>query len=422
MPSPSRVILHLDLDAFFAQAEVLAAPALKGKPLIVGGIPGGRGVVATASYEARVYGISSGMSLLEAARRCPDAVFLPCHPPRYFDLSSRLLRLLLTRTPAVEVASIDEAYLDASRLVADLTGGFALAKSIQDDVRRRLALSCSIGVGENKLVAKMAAGLRKPGGLTCLDRAEFGKRFHPEPVSTLYGVGIATTPKLERIGIRTVADLAAAPDRVLRSLFGVWGPLLGSAARGEDESPVIPYHSRPDAKSIGHEYTLPRDESDRDEVRRVFLGLCDEVASDLRAEGWMAGSVHIRIRWRDWKTIGRQCGLVRPADSARRIFHAGWRLFEMNDSGMPVRLIGISAAHLVPKARVIKPGDLFDEGGEEELTRAIDQVRESFGRGILKRASLLKPGSRGVPSPAIARSAVRGRSAAESQAKDGQGR
>jgi DNA polymerase IV len=390
MPSPSRVILHLDMDAFFAQAEALAAPSLRGKPLVVGGVPGGRGVVATASYEARRFGIRSGMSLIEAARRCPDAIFLPCHPSRYFDLSARLLRILLDRSPSVEVASIDEAYLEASQLVVDLAGGTRLARSIQDEVRRRLRLSCSIGIGESKLVAKMAAGLRKPGGITCLDRAGFRERFHPEPVSTLYGVGTATAPKLERVGIRTIADLAAASDRLLKDLFGVWGPLLGAAARGEDDSPVVPYHSRPKAKSIGHEYTLPRDERDRGEVRRILLGLCDEVSIDLRSEGWKTGAVHLKLRWSDWKTISRQRVLDRPTDSARRMYNAGLRLFEESDSGSPVRLLGVSASHLVRAARVLDPSDLFGFDGEGDLERTIDQLRDSFGRGGLRRASLLK--------------------------------
>jgi DNA polymerase IV len=394
MLSSARVILHLDLDAFFAQAEVLAAPSLRGKPLVVGGIPGARGVVATASYEARRFGIGSGMSLAEAARRCRAAIFLPCHPARYFDLSARLLKLLLNLTPAVEVASIDEAYLDATRLVPDLAGGAKLAGSIQDEVRDTLRLSCSIGVGENKLVAKMAAGLRKPGGLVCLDREAFRARFHPEPVSVLYGIGPATAPKLERIGIHTIADLARTPDHALRDLFGIWGPLLGAAARGDDESPVVPYHARPEAKSLGHEYTLPRDQVDRVEIFRLLLGLCDEVAGDLRAEGWRAGSIHIKVRWSDWKSIGRQRTLDSPTDSARRLFNAGRRLFEQNDSGKAVRLIGVSAADLSPAKRAADPGNLFGDPDGRELDAAIDKLRDAFGRGAIKRASMISGRSR----------------------------
>jgi DNA polymerase-4 len=306
----------------------------------------------------------------------------------------------LNRTPAVEVASIDEAYLDATRLVADLAGGYELAQSIQDEVRNTLRLSCSIGVGESKLVAKMAAGLNKPGGLACLDRAAFRARFHPEHVSVLYGVGPATTPKLEKIGIHTIADLAMTPDHVLSDLFGVWGPLLGAAARGDDESPVVPYHARPKAKSLGHEYTLPRDQDDRGEVLRVLLGLCDEVASDLRAEGWRAGAIHVKIRWSDWTSIGRQRTLDSPTDSTRRLFNAGRRLFEQNDTGKAVRLIGISAADLSPAKRAVDPGDLFGDRDGREMDAAIDKLRDSFGRGAIKRASLIAGEARSSPDPA----------------------
>jgi DNA polymerase-4 len=178
-------------------------------------------------------------------------------------------------------------------------------------------------------------------------------------------------------------------------LFGVWGPLLGAAARGEDGSPVVPYHARPKAKSIGHEYTLPRDERDRGEVRRILLGLCDEVSIDLRSEGWKAGAVHLKLRWSDWKSISRQRVLDLPTDSGRRMYNAGLRLFEQNDSGSPVRLIGVSASHLVPAARVLDPSDLFGFDGEGDLDRTIDQLRDSFGRGVLRRASLMSEAPRG---------------------------
>ena len=404
MPSASRVILHLDLDAFFAQAEILAAPSLRGKPLIVGGIPGARGVVATASYEARRFGVHSGMSLAEAARRCPRAIVLPCSPARYFDLSARLLKLLLRRTPAVEVASIDEAYLDVTRLARDLPAGTEIARSLQAEVRDLLRLSCSVGVGENKLVAKMAAGLQKPGGLVCLDREAFRARFHGEPVSVLFGVGVATAPKLEEMGIRTIADLARAPDRLLSSHFGIWGPVLGRAARGDDESPVVSYHARPEAKSLGHEYTLPHDEKDRGEVFRILLGLCDEVAGDLRAEGWRAGTVHIKIRWSSWKSIGRQRRLDTPTDSARRLYQAGRRLFEQNDTGEAVRLIGLSASELSHARLTIDSRDLFGDTEGREMEGAIDKLREAFGRGAIKRASMISdsaPASARAPDQGI---------------------
>ena len=384
-----RVILHVDMDAFFAQAEVLADPRLRGKPLIVGGIPGQRGVVATASYEARAFGVRSGMPLAEALRRCPNAVFLPCHSARYLDLSARILKLLLEWTPRVEPASIDEAFLDMTENGGGLVSGDRIAAAIQSSLAARLRLSCSVGIGPNKLIAKMACGMRKPRGRTLLDRDGFFERFGAEPVGVLYGVGPASVPKLHASGIRTVADLAAAPDRLLHGMFGVWGPVLGAAARGEDESPVVPYHATPKAKSLGHDYTLPRDESDRTELRRLLLGLCDEVALDMRMEGWVGSTIHLKVRWSDFTTLGRQMRLSQPTASTRSLFRATHGLFRRCDTGRPVRLLGVGVSDLA-HAPASRPADLFDDGRLDAFETAVDTLRRTHGRGILRRASLIR--------------------------------
>ncbi len=384
-----RVILHIDMDAFFAQAETLADPRLRGKPLIVGGIPGQRGVVATASYEARAFGIRSGMPLTEAARRCPTAVFLPCHSVRYLDLSARIMKHLLGRTPLVEPASIDEAFLDARGIAGDISTGEALAASIQEQILDQLQLTCSVGIGPNKLIAKMASGLRKPGGRTSLDVVRFRARFSNEPVGALYGVGKASIPKLDALGIRRVVDLAVAPDRVLLRLFGIWGPVLGAAARGEDGSPVIPYHATPRAKSLGHEYTLPRDECDRSELRRLLLGLCDEVGWDMRAEGWVGDTVHLKIRWSDFTSLGRQIRLGERSASTRRLIRAALAMFRQCDLDRPVRLLGVSVSGLGP-ATGVATRDLFDDDRVDEFETAIDDLRRRHGRGSVRRASLIR--------------------------------
>jgi DNA polymerase IV len=386
-----RVVLHIDMDAFFAQAEVLADPRLRGRPVVVGGIPGQRGVVATASYEARVFGIHSGMSLTEAQRRCPGAIFLPCHSKRYLDLSARILQMLLEITPIFEPASIDEAFLDARGIAADLERGAELARTIQSRTYERLNLTCSVGIGPNKLIAKMASALRKPSGRTAMDTAAFRAFFWPEPVGVLYGVGKASIPKLEAIGIRTVGELAVAPVSVLRTLFGVWGPLLGAAARGEDESPVIAYHATPRAKSLGHEYTLPHDEEDRTELHRLLLGLCDEVGSDMRAEGWVGDTVHLKIRWSDFTMVGRQVRLQEPTASTLRLVRTTRALFRQCDLDRPVRLMGVSVSGLVP-ATGIATRDLFDGENAETFESAIDTLRRLHGRGIVRRASMIREG------------------------------
>jgi len=388
-----RVILHVDMDAFFAQAEVLADPRLQGKPLVVGGFPGQRGVVATASYEARPYGIHSGMPLAEAARLCPHAVFLPCHSARYFDLSARILKLLLARTPLVEMASIDEAFLDASDLVADLREGDGLAVSIQGDLGRSLRLSCSVGTAPNKLIAKMASALDKPGGRTVLGCGAFRSRFAGEPVSMLYGIGPATAALLSRAGIDRIGQLAGVPEGRLARLLGKWGPVLGAAARGEDESPVIAYHSTREAKSLGHEYTLPVDVEDRSEIRRLLLALSDEVACDLRREGRVGDTVHLKVRWNDFRTIFRQCRFSAPLRTSKALFQTAWALFLRSDTGQRVRMLGISVSGLVAQAITPRAGDLFGSDRSDDLDCAADAIRRLFGHGAIRRASLLTKGA-----------------------------
>jgi len=431
-----RTILHVDLDAFFAQAERLAVPRLRSKPLIVGGFPGTRGVVACASYEARPSGIHAGMSLTEAARRCPDAVFLPCHPARYVDLSVRMLKLLLRLTPCVEMASIDEAFLEiqenpsgsmenvctsrsphvdpsgsmenvctsrnphvdpsgsmenvcsSAETRGHLEAAIPLACSIGHAIEERLGLSASIGLGPNKLIAKMASGLDKPGGLTVLDRTQFCRRFHPEPVTALYGVGPATARTLETIGIRKIGQLASASPSKLRSLFGVWGSLLGAAARGEENSPVIPYHERPHAKSLGHEVTLPIDTSDRFVLRRILLSVCDEVATDLRREKKTGRTIHLKLRSDAIEMRTMQMRLTIATSSTQTIYRAAWRMLTQRLNGRPIRMLGVSVSGLAAGSTA-KTGDLFDSGRLDQLDRAIDSIQDRFGRRTVHRASLL---------------------------------
>ncbi|MDM7917039.1 MAG: DNA polymerase IV, partial [Candidatus Eisenbacteria bacterium] len=345
----------------------------------------------------RAWGVRSGIPLSEAARLCPVAVFVPCHSSRYFDHSARILALLLRRTPLVEMASIDEAFLDASGIVGrgGLAEGEALAASIQNEIHSRLRLTCSIGIGPNKLLAKTASGLRKPRGRTVLDIEGFRSRLGPEPVEALYGVGRATGGKLRRMGITTVSQLASAPEGALRAAFGVWGPVRRAAARGEDDSPVVPHHATPEAKSLGHEYTLPKDERDRRQLRRLLLGLSEEVGFDLRSEGWRGGTVHLKLRWSDFRTIGRQTKLARPTDATRDLYRVSCALLEAIDTGEPVRLLGLSVSDLqrsgldLGEVRSSEQQELFDEGKESALESAADRIRGSFGRGSIRRASLL---------------------------------
>jgi DNA polymerase-4 len=338
------------------------------------------------------------MSLSEAERIIPDAVFLPCNPPRYFDLSGRMLRILLQRTPLVEPSSIDEAFLDAAGLARTLDEGDALAGSIQEEIERKLGLSSSAGIAPNKRIAKAASSERKPGGRTVLDVDAYRARFSGRSVTALDGVGEMTATRLADEGIRSVGDLAAAPPSFLRNILGSRGPLLREAARGEDDSPVVPIHSAPDPRSLGHEYTLHRDESDREAIRRVILALSEEVAWDLQDEKMIPDTIHLSVRWGKGGTGSRQSRVREGTSSARAIFRIALELFRCLDDGGGVRTVGISVSGLErfdpERGRGVSSGDLFGSGKEERIDAVTGTLRSIYGRGVLRRAFLLRESPR----------------------------
>jgi len=385
--TPARVLLHVDMDAYFAGVEVLANPALRGLPVIVGGHPGSRGVVATASYEARPFGIRPGMPLAEAARRCPRAVFLPGDPPKYVFYSLRLLELLRGFSPQVEPFSIDEAFVELSGQARTLVEGRDVAVEVQRAIDRRLALSASIGVGPNKLVAKMASGLDKPHGITVLDRADFRRRFWPRTAGELFGVGEKTAAALALLGIRTIGDLAQAPPAGLVRAFGVIGGALRHMARGEDSTPLIPYYEGLPIKSMGHEHTLARDEADPERLAAMLLRLTEQVARRLRQAGLAGRTVTVKLRFIDFRTITRRRTLDLPTDEEQRIFPVARDLLFRNQNGAPLRLIGVSVSGLAGGA-----GTEYLFGADRRRRRVIgaaDRLRDRFGENVLTRARVL---------------------------------
>lgn len=383
----ARVLLHVDMDAYFAGVEILANPALRGLPVVVGGLPGSRGVVATASYEARPFGIHPGMPLAEAARRCPRAVFLPGDPPKYVFYSLRLLDLLRGFSPQVEPFSIDEAFLELSGQVRTLDEGRAVAVAIQQAVDRRLRLSASIGVGPNKLVAKMASGVDKPHGITMLDRAAFCRRFWPLAAGELFGVGEKTAAALALLGIRTIGDLALAPHAGLVRAFGVIGGALRHMARGEDSTPLIPYYEGLPIKSMGHEHTLSRDQADPERLAAMLLRLTEQVARRLRQAGLAGRTVTVKLRFADFRTITRRRTLDLPTDEEQRIFPVARDLLVRNQGGAPLRLIGVSVSGLSGGS-----GTEYLFGADRrrrQVIGAADLLRDRFGENVLTRARVL---------------------------------
>src|SRR3989442_437556 len=326
--------MHVDLDAFYASVEQLRRPELRGKPVIVGGagVEGERGVVAATSYEAGPFGVRSAMPLSRARRLCPPAVVIPCDFPAYREASKSVFAILDRYSPVIEPIALDEAYLDLTGEDALMGPADSVAVRLRDEVKSRCGLDLSIGVASCKLVAKVASELRKPRGLVVVPPGEEASFLAPLPLSRLPGCGPATAVKLERVGVRTIGDLAALPDPLLGELFGQYGRALGSHARGIDASPVMPPG---DPKSISREITFDRDVSDARKVRETALGLLQDVGQSLRAHGLSARTVLLKIRYQPFDTQSRQATLPYPTDRADQLARPPRPLLEPQPAAPP---------------------------------------------------------------------------------------
>ncbi len=382
-------ILLADMDAFFASVEQLDRPHLRGRPVVVCGDPGRRGVVTAASYEARPSGVRAGMSLAEARRLCPGAEYVEGHPERYVALSLQLLDLYLSFTPDVEPFSVDEAFLGLDPKEATLDQAEAVARRVQHAVDERFRLGVSVGVGPNKLVAKMAAGLGKPRGLTALDEEGFRRAFWPLEVQELWGVGPKLAGRMRSLGIMTVGDLARAPVPSLKAAFGVVGPSLREAAWGRDDTPLVPYHQGADPKSMGHEVTLSADSADPAFLEGTLLRLADQVARRLRGGGFVGRTVTLRLRDERFVTVTRQRALEGYTDDHRLIFETARALWRAHWQGGPLRLLGVSVSAL-ERGREHPQAELFEEDRREDrLTKTLDRLRDRMGEAALVPAGSL---------------------------------
>ena len=378
-------ILHVDLDAFFAAVEQRDRPELRGKPVVVAvGGPNDRGVVSTASYEARRYGIRSAMPLRTAARLCRDAVFVPVDGHKYRTVSRQFMDILRRYTPAVEQVSIDEAFLDIAG--SEVLHGTAeqIARHIKVGVRSELHLSVSVGVASTKLVAKIASDLRKPDGLVAVAIGTEAAFLAPLPISRLWGVGEKTAAVLSELGVRTIGDLAALPDDLLTRRFGSQGRVLGQRARGIDPSPVS---TGEPARSVSHEHTFDVDTADAEALERTLLDLSEGVASRLRAGGVRARTISVKVRDASFATITRQRTLQEPTDQTEVVFGAALDLARPHLRGTRVRLLGVGASHLGDGEQMA----LFDATDERRrrATEAADEIRRRFGSRAIRRARLL---------------------------------
>jgi DNA polymerase-4 len=394
-----RRILHLDMDAYFAALEVQACPFLKGRPVVVGALPGARGVVASASYEAREFGIRAGMPAAQARRMCPQAQFVPCHPGLYIDTSRRILRHLLTFTAKVEMFSIDEAFLDITDLLtahrdghAGWSGAQELAVEIAGSIERAFNLPCSIGVGPNKLIAKMASKLQKPRGITTLGAEAFRGRFWHRPVDDLFGIGEKTASSLMIFGIETIGDLAHTPVDYLRGRFGVFGEAMQAMAWGEDATPVIAAHDTPAAKSLGHEHTVARDIQSPDEGLALLLALTERVAGQLREEGSEGRCVTIKLRFSDFSSLMRQRTLPYPTQETRDVYRAAKDLFLRNYCGEGLRLIGLAMGGLIATQGRKQMGLFPEDRRYADYLDTVDRIRREHGEESLQPAGAIASG------------------------------
>ena len=377
------------MDAFYAAIEQHDQPSLRGKPVIVGGRPDTRGVVSTCSYEARKFGVHSAMPLREAARRCPQGVFVPGRMSRYVEVSRQVFAILDQYSPLVEPLSLDEAFLDVSGCERLLGPPPCIARRIVARIQAELGLTASVGIAPNKFLAKVASDLRKPRGFVLVRPDEIGEFLAPLSVGRIWGVGEKTEEYLRKIGITTVGALRALPREVLVASLGQGGAALHDLCRGVDERPVAPEET---AKSIGAEITFPEDRDDREHLAATLLFLADRVARRARRVGARGRTVQLKLRDQDFQTFTRRRTLDRPTDREETIFATVKRLAEELAWGRKkVRLLGVSLANLT-EAGAGEQGALFRDTSGEKLDRlhaALDTVREKYGDRAIVRAGTM---------------------------------
>ncbi|PWU45418.1 DNA polymerase IV [Micromonospora globispora] len=380
-------ILHVDMDAFFASVEVRRRPELRGRPVVVGGV-GPRGVVSSASYEARRYGVRSAMPTARARALCPHAVYLPPDFSQYTAASRAVMQIFRDVTPLVEPLSLDEAFLDVAGARRLFGSPVEIARLIRRRVAEEQELTCSVGVAPSKFVAKLGSTRAKPDGLLVVPADRVLDFLHPLPVAALWGVGERSAEGLRRLGLNTVGDLAEAPFGLLRRAVGEAAAAhLHELAWGRDPRSVTPEHVE---KSIGAEVTFDVDVTDPLEIRRALLALAEKVGARLRAAGQVGRTISLKVRLADFRTVNRSRTLPVPTDTAREMFDTAWALWTALDPGEPVRLVGVrmeglAAAEETPRQLTLGA----PERGWREAEAAVDAAAARFGRSVIGPASLL---------------------------------
>ena len=388
-----RLVFHVDMDAFFVSVEELSNPELRGKAVVVGGKADQRGVVSAASYEARKYGVHSAMPLRTAAKLCPHAIFVEGHPQRYRECSHKVFGILNRFSPKVEMASIDEAYLDMTGCERLHGPALIAAHRLHDAVKQETGLNCSIGIATSRLVAKISSDQAKPNGILWVVPGLEARFLAPLEVRKVPGVGKVTEKNLQRLGIRRIGDLAAIDEGTLESRFGKWGMALAGKSRGEDAGGWFDgdIGDREDPKSISHEHTFHEDTADPDQLEATLSHLSQQVGRRLREHGLFARTIQLKLRTSDFHTITRAHTPPRATQLDNEIFTEIRDLFRRNwTPGSKIRLLGVHASSFDSEEGQI---DLLNPDGQERWSKALaaaDKLRDRFGEAAVSLASGMK--------------------------------
>ncbi|WP_342543532.1 DNA polymerase IV [Paenisporosarcina sp. FSL H8-0542] len=383
----SRIIFHIDMNSFYASVEQSYDPTLKGKAIAIAGNPKERrGILVTCSYEARARGVYTTMSVWEAKRKCPELTLLPPNFERYRIASRAMFDLLRTYTKQVEPVSIDEGYMDVTEIDSPMSP-LQIAADIQTRLVQELDLPCSIGIAPNKFLAKTASNLKKPMGITVLRKRDIDKVLWPLPVLEMHGVGESTAKKLNSIGLKTIGDIANAEEGLLKEALGKNGIRLKNRANGQDERFVDP-DSVYDTKSVGNSTTLPSDETDLHELRKVFQNLSSRVANRLEAKRLAGPTVSIQIRDADWRNSSRSQSFRNLLYEKDKIFEVAWSLFTKNWDGQAIRLLGVTVSNVVDRVDFTEQLSIYnfeEHAKEEPILKLVESLQSKFGKDMITR-------------------------------------
>lgn len=384
-------IMHVDMDAFYASVEQRDHPELKGKPVIVGGTIESRGVVSTASYEARRYGVHSAMAMTEAHRRCPDGIYLPVDMRKYRCVSQQIMEIFQRFTPEVEAISLDEAFLDVTGSQKLFGPAEQIGRAIKRCIQDELKLTASVGLSYNKFLAKLASDMDKPDGFYQILPEELEEKVWPLPIQRMMGVGSKTAQLLTQMGVTTIGQLANMNEGLLEHLLGKQGVLMHQVANGIDDRKVEPVR---ESKSVGRETTFPQDIREQYLLETILFTLTDDVCHTLRSSGMKGKTVSIKIRYPDFRSITRAVTLEQYTSSFEPVFAAVQKLMQHNyKEGTAVRLIGVTVSNLKQNDQIIEQQDLFQDmriqKKQKELNDVMDRINEKYGGDTVHRARKL---------------------------------